>query len=363
MRILSVFTIFLGNELIFNMKNKYQHAGGTPTPNSNAGIRYSKQQTLQSRHISWGAIFAGALVSLLSMIILNLLGLGIGLGTTNPAEGARLFSALSTGSIVWWMVSNLLAVFVGSYIASRLAAAPFGFTSILHGILSWCLYTLVFFWILTTSLGSLMSGVGCIVSDTFTAMVIHISPSPDITSSQKSMISMDEVKNEVKQLLRDTENMAGGSDSITTISKMSVDYNDPQHDRQNLINEVLIPEEEIEEIAREELYVNENLAKEVDRQDLANIIQDRTYLGSSESMDVADIMIRQYRKAKRDASQQEEDARRLAEENGKQVTTAASTAAVWISASLILGALMAGIGGRIAKPFTISDETPDENHL
>lgn len=345
------------------MKDKYQYAGATPTPNSKAGKRYSKRRILQARHISWGAIIAGALVSLLCMIILNLLGLGLGLGTTNPSEGTRLFSTLSTESIVWWMVSNLMAVFVGSYISSKLAAAPFGFISTLHGILSWCLYTLAFFWILTTSLSCLMSGVGSVVSDTLSAMVLQTTPSPENTSSRNSMINMHEVKSEVKQILRETENNAAASDTLTITSNLAIDYQDTRHDRQNLINDEVLPEDEIEEIAGEVLYANEGLAEEVDRQDLANIIQDRTYLSSSESRDVADIMVRQYRKAKRDASQQEEDARRLAEENGQQVAKAASTAAVWISASLILGALVAGIGGRTGKAFAISDHSGDESIL
>lgn len=343
------------------MENKYQYASDPTRPNSSSGIRYNKKGAPVYRHISWGAIVAGTLIALIIMMILNLLGIGFGLGVINPAEGAIPFSALSTGAIVWWVVSNLIAIFAGSYIAGRLAGVLFGFGSTLHGILSWCLYSLTFFWILTTSLGSLMSGVGSIVSGTLSAIMPPTELSRESAPSQNSMISMHEVKREVKQILRDTEGTVLASDTSNAIGRPALD-NNGQNLRQNLSNEEHLPDEEIEEIAREVLYNNgEGFTEQVDRQDLANIIQDRTYLSTSESRDVADVMIRQYRKAKRNATQQEEGARRQAEENGQQVTEAASTAAIWISASLILGAVVAGIGGRTGKPYTFPGNKAEES--
>lgn len=342
------------------MKNKYQYESDPSGPNSSSGIRYNKKGTPVYRHISWGAIVAGTLVALVIMMILNLLGIAFGLGFINPAEGVIPFSALGTGAIVWWVVSNLIAIFAGSYIAGRVAGIPSGFASTLHGILSWCLYTLTFFWILTTSLGSLMSGVGCVASGSLSPITSPAELSPDSTPSQNNMISMREVRREVKQVLRGTEGPVLISDTSGTPGE-PID-NNGLHLRQNLSNQEHLPDKDIEEIAREVLYNNgEGFAEQVDRQDLANIIQYRTYLSSSESRDVADVMIRQYRKAKKTARQQEEDIRRQAEENGQQVTEAASTAAIWISASLILGAVVAGIGGRTGKPYTTPGHIAEES--
>ena len=42
-----------------------------------------------ARRISWGAVFAGALVALVVQLALSLLGLGIGMGTVDPLEEAN----------------------------------------------------------------------------------------------------------------------------------------------------------------------------------------------------------------------------------------------------------------------------------
>lgn len=293
-------------------------------------------------------------------MILNLVGVGFGLGIVGPSEGSNPFSALSTGAIVWWVVSNLIAIFVGSFIASRLAAAPFDFASTLHGVLSWCLYTLSFFWILTTSLGSLLSGVGSVLSGTLSATVHQTELLPENPSSQQNMISMHKVNREIKQILRDNEGESTGADSTILVADTATDQYNLLQNRQNLSNDELIPEEEIEDIALEILYDEDGFAEQIDRQDLANIIQDRTSLDADASRDVADIIVRQYRKAKRNASREEEDAHRLAEENNQQVKEAASTAAVWISASLLLGMVVAGLGGLTGKPFTLPEPGNDE---
>lgn len=332
------------------MKNKYQYAGNSSGPGS--GVSRNRKRILLCRHISWGAIFAGTLIALISMMILHLLGIGFGLGIDSPSEGSNLLSGLSTGAIVWWVVSNLIAIFAGSFTASRLASAPFGFASTLHGVLSWCLYTLTFFWILTTSLGGLISGVGSVLTGTLSAAVYQTALLPENPSSQENMISMHKVDREIKQILRDNEDPTTATDSIMTVADTVPDHYNLQQNRENLSNDELMPEEEIKEIAREVLYDEEGFAEQIDRQDIANIIQDRTFLDASASRDVADIIIRQYRKAKRNASQQEQEARHLAEANHQEVKEAASTAAVWISASLLLGMVVAGLGGRTGKPFT-----------
>lgn len=287
------------------------------------------------------------------MMILNLLGIGFGLGIVSPTEGVNLFSALSTGAIVWWVVSNLVAIFVGSFTASRLASAPFGFASTLHGVLSWCLYTLTFFWILSTSLGGLISGVGSVLTGTLSAAVYQAESMPESPSLQENKIDMYTVNREIKQILRDNEDSLTTTNPIVPVTETATDPYHIQQNRQNLSNNEFMPEEEIEEIAREVLNDEEGFTEQIDRQELANVIQDRTFLGAPASRDVADIIVRQYRKAKRIASQQEQDARRLAKENNQQVKEAASTAAVWISASLLLGAVVAGLGGRTGKPFTL----------
>lgn len=145
------------------------------------------------------------------MLLLNLLGIGIGLGAINPMEEAQPFSSLGTGTIIWWVVSNLIAIFAGAYVAGKMAGVPSTSTSTMHGILSWCLYTLVSFWILTSAVGSIISGVGSVVSGTLSAAgsgIEALAGNQQDNEDQSNLISYNEIKREAERVLSSRENVA-----------------------------------------------------------------------------------------------------------------------------------------------------------
>ncbi|RZM28322.1 MAG: hypothetical protein EOO88_09375, partial [Pedobacter sp.] len=90
------------------------------------------------KRISWSAIFAGVLVAIVTQMLLTLLGLGIGLGTVDPLEERNPVAGLGIGSAIWYIISSLLSLFVGGWVAGRLASAPRLFDGIIHGVLTWC---------------------------------------------------------------------------------------------------------------------------------------------------------------------------------------------------------------------------------
>ncbi|WP_017730098.1 hypothetical protein [Nafulsella turpanensis] len=306
------------------------------------------------RRISWGAIIAGTLVALVTMMLLNLLGIGIGFGSINPVEEANPFAGLGIGTLIWWIVSNLIAIFAGGYVAGRMAGVPKGSTSTMHGILSWCLYTLVSFWILTTAVGSLISGVGSVVSNTISAASSGIEAVADNNSqntnnqnsqNQSNLISFNEIKQEVDQLLSSRENVALVPDSI----EQSV-TNTVQNVRQNLNTDVNISTQDIKAIAQQVFFDNGQLAMNVERQEVVNAVASQTNLSEEEASDVADVMIEKYEVAKQEVDQFTDQVAQEAEETGAQIAEAASSAAIWTFVALALGAVVAGVGGRTGKP-------------
>jgi len=94
------------------------------------------------KRISWSAIFAGVLVAIVVQMLLSLLGFGIGLGTIDAVEEKNPTAGLGIGSAIWYILSSLISLFAGSWVAGRLANAPRLFDGILHGVLTWCLVTL-----------------------------------------------------------------------------------------------------------------------------------------------------------------------------------------------------------------------------
>lgn len=109
--------------------------------------------------VSWGAIFAGAVTALVAQLILNMIGVGVGLaslgGTTadNPAA-----STFSLGAGLWWVVSGILASLAGGFLAGRLCGRPVGSTAGFHGLVSWAVTTLVVLYLLTSAAGGLLGG-------------------------------------------------------------------------------------------------------------------------------------------------------------------------------------------------------------
>jgi hypothetical protein len=110
--------------------------------------------------ISWGAVLAGAVVALVVQLLLNLLGLGIGVGTLDPGAGDNPSAgAFSIAAGIWYLLAGIVAAYAGGHIAGRLSGDPVGATSGLHGLVSWAVATLVVFFLLTTAVGGIIGGV------------------------------------------------------------------------------------------------------------------------------------------------------------------------------------------------------------
>jgi len=84
--------------------------------------------------VSWGEVWAGALVVLGALLVLTSLGLAVGVsaGTRNVSQ-----SALGTGAAIWSALSLLIALFLGGMAATRLSMVWDRVTGLLQGMLVW----------------------------------------------------------------------------------------------------------------------------------------------------------------------------------------------------------------------------------
>ncbi len=110
------------------------------------------------KRISWGAIFAGAFIVLAVQVTLALIGLGVSLGRVNLASGTAPDPGFGTGSAIWLVISGIISLFVGGWFAGRFAGIPSRLTGALHGMVSWALASVMMFFLLTTTVGSLAGG-------------------------------------------------------------------------------------------------------------------------------------------------------------------------------------------------------------
>jgi len=151
-------------------------------------------RTILLNRVSWGAVLSGVVVALVAHLILNMIGIGVGASTLEPAAGAAANPSPATFSIgagVWWTVSGIIAALAGGYAAGRLAGKPKESTAAWHGLVAWALTTLVIFYLLTSTVGSLVGGAfrtvataaGGISSTTAAAVQTAVNNAPDPFSS------------------------------------------------------------------------------------------------------------------------------------------------------------------------------------
>ena len=125
-----------------------------PTQDGTADTASYRQITRATGRISWGSIFAGAIIALATQLVLTLIGIAIGLATLDPATGDNPSStALGAGAGIWLVVSSLISLFIGGYIAARLAGRLNGW---LHGLTTWGTLTLATLMLLTSAAGQLI---------------------------------------------------------------------------------------------------------------------------------------------------------------------------------------------------------------
>jgi hypothetical protein len=115
---------------------------------------------LMLNRVSWGAIFAGVALALVVQVLLSLLGIGIGIATLDPHSADNPSpSSFSIAGGIWYLVSGLIAAFVGGLIASRMSGKTDPAAGALHGLTTWAFTTLLVLYLLTTTVGSLAGGV------------------------------------------------------------------------------------------------------------------------------------------------------------------------------------------------------------
>lgn len=117
------------------------------------------------KRVSWGAILAGAVIAIALTALLSLLGLGIGLGSLDIAEGDSAAGA-PKATLIWWAITSIVATGIGAFVAARFAGIPRGITGALHGLAVWAVTTILTLWLATTAIGFALGATASVVKTT-----------------------------------------------------------------------------------------------------------------------------------------------------------------------------------------------------
>lgn len=267
--------------------------------------------------VSWAAIFGGTLIMLVTLMLLSLLGVGIGFGAINPMEESQPMQGIGTGALIWWIVSNVLAVLAGAYTAAKLTNVYYKLSGIFHGILAWGLYTLISFILMTTTVGGIISGVGGAVSKSLSAVGMEVS---DI-SSLADQVDTDRINRLIQDALAEDQELGS---------------QDPQRQQFNI---------NLMAVVREVFIEDGKITTDVDRGEVEQSVARNSTLTRRDAERAADVIIREYEQTK----QQLQRLERNAEETAQEVAEALSTAAIWAFFALLLGLFTAAFGGYLGR--------------
>lgn len=306
------------------------------------------------KRISWGAIFAGIVVTLALQLMLGILGMGIGANSINPLQEQNPAAGLGTGAVIWFGVSTLLALFAGGWVAGRLAGMPQRLDSLLHGFLTWGLTTLVTFYLLTTTVGGLISGAAGVLGQGLSLVGQGAAAAaPAVAGAvgnelKQRGVDLSDIQREAETLLRQTgkpelqpgrlKNKAGAATQSARQSAGQAARN-PQAADDELSNLM-------QRIARS----GEKTIQAADREALINILVARTTMSRQEATTTVARWEKTYEQAVAQYQQLKDQAAQQARETGAATAEAVSKAALWTFVILLLGAASATFGGMSGAP-------------
>lgn len=275
------------------------------------------------RRVSWGAIFAGAILALSVALTLGMLGFGIGLGVVNPTEQDPL-GGVGVGAGIWFGLSTLISLFLGGMTAGRLAGIPRSRNDgMIHGIIVWAVASLATFYIMTTAVGMLVSGVTGVIGKGLSLLaggVQAVAPQA-MEAAQEELqqrgFTIDQMIEEAQKQLTQPESQSGKQTSNEQLGEALKRYlanpnqEGSRQDRQAVIDALV--------------------ARGMSRQDAENAVNTWT---------------QRYYQVRQRAEQVTGQALATSE----QVMDAISKAAIWNFFAMLIGVIVAAVGGKLGSP-------------
>jgi hypothetical protein len=111
----------------------------------NDTLRVEDLVPVRSR-VSWGAIFAGAVLALAVYLVLTLLGGAIGLTVSDNVRT----DTLQTGAAIWAILATAVALFVGGWVTTQCTVGENKTEAVVHGIIMWGVVLAMLLWLMAT---------------------------------------------------------------------------------------------------------------------------------------------------------------------------------------------------------------------
>jgi len=278
------------------------------------------------KKLHWGAIFAGMVVVLAVQLTLGLLGIGFGAGAIDPLVEKNPLEGLGTGSAIWAISTLVLSLFAGGWVAGRLGGSLNNVDSMLHGVVTWGLASLVSFYLVSTTVGSIVSGTTGILGRALGA------------AGQTAGAAAPEL---VKTVGRE-------------FGIEKVDYSAIKEEARNLAQNPQAAGNDLNVLIDRVFSKGDTTLSASDREEVVTALTSRTSMSRAEAETTVDNWQKLANDAKAKFAQVAQQAEQKARETADATARGVSKAAVWTFVGLMIGLLAASMGGWLGAP----DRTP-----
>ncbi len=278
---------------------------------------------------------------------MNLLGLSLGFGSIEPVEKSSPFSGVGTASLVWWAVSNLLALFVGAYVAARVGVSFYQKSGIIQGIMTWALYLILSLWLVTSAVGGVISGVG----NTIGNVVSWANDQQELSQNQQLSehhekeleVSLNKAKEKFYMLLEEVQKPALDPQEAENEVEDKMD-NSGQQAMKDFGSSAQL-DAKIEQIFNEAKNVFDNKWEALDKEALVNILTSRTNFSEKEARQTVNSYVAEYENLRKQSMQFLDKMKQEAEKTAGTISDAMADAALYLFIALLLGAIVGALGG------------------
>jgi hypothetical protein len=152
-------------------------------------------QTVVEYHdrVRWGPIISGLVVALATQLILSALGAAIG-STFLAGSGAPRTNAPGVGTTVgiWSIISLLISLFVGSWVAARACGPMNRNTALLNGAILWATTLALSSWLLASGVTGAFGIAASNAGEVFNQVQeggVNVPNQPNVTADQTRAIA------------------------------------------------------------------------------------------------------------------------------------------------------------------------------
>ncbi len=326
-----------------------------------------------TQRVSWGSIIAGVLTVISVSLVLSLLGISLGFSMLDPTSTTDITNGSGTAVTIWTLLSLLISLGAGGFVAGRLAATD----GLIHGFLVWASSLIIGIILSVMTLSSALSLTGSAIGSVASATGSVVSGVGSVAGKGASqLLSVGEEA--FKDVLPNANLSLNNSQSNITealkqsgIPALQPDYLASQLDvakneTTQAIRNMMINPQQSDQIFDDLLATlkqqAQDISKSIDREDVKQAVAKNTSLSPAEADRAVDNFMQererlvqtlnqelnQLQANLQKAEQKYQELKLQAAETADKASNAAARAALWSFIGLVIGAIVSTFAGRWA---------------